>query len=101
MVELSKIEPSFGQVYDQASGYIHLSEKAFYQTVTDIDDNGKLTLQVGHQLPEKRNDPLLEGASAFTHYVVLHYKMLNAVCESKVRFDTEQQNEENGVVAGA
>ena len=49
MVELSKIEPSFGQVYDQASGYIHLSEKAFYQTVTDIDDNGKLTLQVGHQ----------------------------------------------------
>lgn len=37
----------------------------------------------------------------FTYYVVLHYKMLNAVCESKMRFDAEQQNEENGVVAGA
>ncbi len=88
--ELTKIEPSFGQVYDQASGYIHLSEKAFYQTVTDIDDDGKLTLQVGHQLPEKRNDPLLEGARAFTHYVILHYKMLNTVCESKERFDAAQ-----------
>lgn len=99
--ELTKIEPSFGQVYDQASGYIHLSEKAFYQTVTDIDDDGKLTLQVGHQLPEKRNAPLLEGASAFTYYVVLHYKMLNAVCESKARFDAEQQCEDNGVVVGA
>ena len=87
--ELTKIEPSFSQVYDQASGYIHLSEKAFYQTVTDIDD-GTLTLQVGHQLPEKRNEPLLEGARAFTYYVVLHYKMLNAVSESKARFDAEQ-----------
>ena len=98
--ELTKIEPSFSRVYEQASGYIHLSSKAFYQTVKAIDDE-MITVQVGHQLPEKRNEPLLEGASAFTHYVVLHYKMLNAVCESKVRFDAEQQNEENGVIAGA
>lgn len=91
--ELTKIEPSFAQVYDQASGYIHLSEKAFYQTVTDIDDEGHLTLQVGHPLPEKRNEPLIEGASAFTYYVILHYKMLNAVCESKARFDEQQMED--------
>ena len=88
--ELTKFEPTFSQVYDQSSGYIHLSEKAFYQTVTDIDHDGKLTLQVGHPLPEKRNDPLLEGADAFTHYVKLHYEMLVSVCQSKKRFDVEK-----------
>lgn len=85
--EITKIDPSFAQVYEQASGYIHLSEKAFYQTVTEIDDDGLLTLQVGHPLPEKRNDTLLECADAFIHFVVLHYKMLDAVRESKEKFD--------------
>lgn len=97
--ELTKIEPSFSRVYEQASGYIHLSSKAFYQTVEDIDDKG-FTVQVGHQLPEKRNEPLLEGASAFAYYVVLHYKMLNEVCESKARFDAKQQSEEAVVIPG-
>lgn len=87
--ELTKIDPKFSHVYEQASGYIHLSAKAFYQTVKEIDDKG-FTVQVGHQLPEKRNEPLLEGACAFTYYVGLHYKMLNAVCESKKRFDAAQ-----------
>lgn len=85
--EITKIDASFAQIYEQASGYVHLSEKAFYQTVTEIDDDGLLTLQVGHPLPEKRNDPLLECADAFIHFVILHYKMLDAVRESKVRFD--------------
>ena len=31
--EISKIDPVFADVYDQASGYVHLSEKAFYQMV--------------------------------------------------------------------
>ena len=89
--ELTKIDASFAQVYDQASGYVHLSEKAFYQAVTEIDDDGRLTLQVGASLPERRNAPLLECADAFIHFVVLHYKMLNAVRESKNRFDAEQK----------
>ena len=98
--ELTKIEPTFGQVYDQASGYIHLSEKAFYQTVTDVDDDGLLVLQVGHQLPEKRNDPLLEGADAYIHYVILHYKMLDAVRESKERFDAVQREKDEITESG-
>lgn len=92
--QITKIDASFGQVYEQASGYIHLSEKAFYQTVTDIDDDGLLTLQVGHPLPEKRNDPLLECADAFIHFVILHYKMLDAVRKSKERFDAVYTAEE-------
>lgn len=94
---LADVDPPFSQLYDQASAYIHLSEKAFYQTVTDIDDDGMLTLQVGHQLPEKRNDPLLECADAFTHFVILHYKMLNSVSESKVRFDAAMAENMNSI----
>ena len=85
--EVAKIDVSFAKVYEQASGYVHLSDKAFYQTVTEIDGAGQLTLQVGHQLPEKHNDPLLECADAFIHFVTLHYKMLNAVRKSKEQFD--------------
>ena len=88
--EITKIDRTFIQVYDQASGYIHLSEKAFFQTVNEIDDGGKLTIQVGNELPEKRNAPLLECAEAFTHFIILHYKMLTAVAESKQRFDKAQ-----------
>ena len=59
-----------------------------------MDDDGLLVLQVGHQLPEKRNDPLLEGADAYIHYVILHYKMLDAVRKSKERFDAVQREKD-------
>ena len=93
---ISQYDSVFVQVYNQASGFVHLSEKAFYQTVADVSD-GKIALQIGHDLPEKRNAPLLECAEAFSHFVKLHYKMLDAVVESKTRFDAEQQdrNERN------
>ena len=92
--EISKIDSQFAQVYDQASGFIHLSAKAFYQTVAEIGDDGKFAFQIGHPLPEKRNEPLLECADAFVHFVKLHYKMLNAVVESKTQFDMEQSEKE-------
>ena len=89
--KMANIDSRFGNVYKQASGYIHFSEKAFYQTVTDIDDDGKITLQIGDAPPEKRNDPLLECADAFCHFVKLHYRMLDAVVESKKRLDAEKR----------
>ncbi len=92
--EISKIDSRFAQVYDQASGFIHLSSKAFYQTVAEIGDDNKFAFQIGHPLPEKRNEPLLECADAFVHFVKLHYKMLNAVVESKTKFDMEQREKE-------
>lgn len=88
---ISQYDSVFAQVYNQASGFVHLSEKAFYQTVADVSD-GKIALQIGHDLPEKRNAPLLECAEAFSHFVKLHYKMLDAVVESKTIFDAEQQD---------
>jgi hypothetical protein len=87
--ELSKLDSRFVNVYNQASGYIHLSEKAFYQTVVRCEDY-HIEFQVGLDLPEKRNPVLVEAADAFTHYVHLHFKILRAVADSKKRFDSGQ-----------
>lgn len=87
--EISKIDPAFEQVYNQASGYVHLSEKAFYQTVVRCENNS-IEFQVGRELPERRNPVLLEAADAFIHFICLHYKMLGAVVESKKRYDYSQ-----------
>ncbi len=86
--EISKMDSRFENVYNQASGYIHLSEKAFYQTVVKCEDD-HIEFQVGRALPEKRNTVLIEAADAFIHFVKLHFKMLEAVSESKKRFDQE------------
>ena len=92
--EVSKLDNQFKTVYDQASGFIHLSEKAFYQTIADVDD-GKIIIQIGCDLPEKRNEPLLECAEAFLHFVKLHYSMLYPVVDSKTRYEKERQELRN------
>lgn len=56
--------------------------------------DNKLEFQIGQPLPEKRNDPLLESADAYIHFVKLHFKMLQAVVESKERFDAAQSERE-------
>ena len=92
--EVAKIDPIFSKVYNNASGYVHLSEKAFYQTV-DSCDNYEIGIQIGQPLPEKRNAPLLEATTAYIHFVNLHFKMLQAVVESKQRFDASQTENES------
>ena len=86
--ELTLFDNCFDKVYDQASGYIHLSEKSFYQTIVKCDDY-HIELQVGHSLPEYRNPVIVEATKAFIHFVELHYRMLEAVAESKKRFDSQ------------
>lgn len=84
--ELSKLDPVFADVYDQASGYVHLSEKAFYQMVASCEDN-KINLYVGPHLLERHNSFLIEASEAFIHFIKLHFRMLKAVAESKERLD--------------
>ena len=91
--QVAKMDPVFSTVYNNASGYVHLSEKAFYQTVDSCDNYG-IGIQIGQPLPEKRNAPLLEAAGAYIHFVNLHFKMLQAVVESKQRFDSSQTENE-------
>lgn len=92
--EVSKIDDRFKTVYDQASGFIHLSEKAFYQTIVNTDTDGMVMMQIGDALPQKRNEPLIECAEAFLHFIKLHYSMLYPVVDSKTRFEKENQNQE-------
>lgn len=91
--ELSKLDTGFSAVYDNTSGYIHFSDRAFYQTVKSCDDN-VIEWGVGTQLLEKFNPLLIEAADAFNHFVKLHFHILSAVVESKERFDREYQDKE-------
>jgi len=84
--EISKLDSTFEHVYNHASGYVHLSDKAFYQMVVKCENNS-IEFQVGPKLPEKRNPVLLEVADAFMQFTRLHYKMLGAVADSKKRFE--------------
>ncbi len=92
--EISKIDSGFSDIYDQASGYIHLSEKAFYQTIVTCE-NYHIDFLIGHALPEKFDPILVEIAEAFTHYVKLHYWILDAVVDSKKQLDSLQEAPSN------
>lgn len=89
--ELSKLDPGFSIVYDNTSGYIHLSDKAFYQTVKSCD-NEVIEWVIGTTLLERFNPLLIESADAFVHFVQLHYQILSAVVKSKERVDREYQD---------
>ena len=92
--KVTELDKQFAGVYDQASGYVHLSEKAFFQTVEKVDDDGEFCFNYGHPLPEKRNDPLLESAVAYIHFVKLQFRMLQAVADSKQRYDAKEHNDD-------
>ncbi|MBQ6171443.1 MAG: hypothetical protein IJK34_02270 [Clostridia bacterium] len=89
--ELSKLDPYFSVVYNNTSGYILFSDRAFYQTVKSCNEN-VIEWGVGIQLLEKSNPLLIEAVDAFIHFVKLHYHILSAVVEGKERFDREYQD---------
>ena len=93
--KMAAFNASFPNVYDQASGYVHFSDIAFYQTVVSVNDN-KIEWQIGQALQERFNPILLEAADAFIHFTKIHYKMLQAVVDSKQRYDLEHKDEQEG-----
>ena len=88
--KMAAFNASFPAVYDQASGYVHFSDMAFYQTVVSIDDS-TIEWQIGQALQERFNPLLLEAADAFIHFTKIHHKMLQAVVDSKQRYDAAHQ----------
>jgi hypothetical protein len=68
---------------------------AFYQTVVSINHN-TIEWQIGQELQERFNPLLLEAADAFIHFTKIHYKMLQAVVDSKQRYDLEHNDEQEG-----
>ena len=49
--------------------------------------------QIGQALQERFNPLLLEAADDFIHFIKIHYKMLQAVVESKKRYDATHEDE--------
>ena len=88
--KMAAFNASFPAVYDQAGGYVHFSDIAFYQTIVSFNDN-TIEWQIGHALQERFNPLLLEAADAFIHFTKIHYKMLQAVVDSKRRYDTTHE----------
>lgn len=84
--KIDEIDSGFAQVYEQASGFVHLSSKAFYQMIDKCED-GKIDFLIGLPLPEKRNAPLLECAHAYIHYVKLFFKLIQAMVNRKREYD--------------
>lgn len=88
--KMAAFNAAFPSVYNQASGYVHFSDTAFYQTVVSINDS-TIEWQIGQVLQERFNSMLLEAADAFIHFTEIHYKMLQAVVDSKMHYDAIQQ----------
>lgn len=88
--KMAKFNASFPKVYDQASGFIHLSHKAFYQTVSNVS-NGTISCQIGCPLQERFNPNLLEAADAFIHFTKLYYSFLFEIIKAKNHFDKMQE----------
>lgn len=89
---LAQYDRNFAKVYDNVCGFIHLSEKAFYQMIEKCEGN-KFEFQVGLKLPEKRNPVLIEAADAFIHYVELHFSLLKIIADSKKQFESEYDDQ--------
>ena len=83
---LEDYDSQISDVYKKSSGYIHLSDVAFYSSVC-AKDNYRIEFSVGLPIREEANEILLEGADAFIHYTLLEYRLLQAVVESKEGVD--------------
>ncbi len=83
---LEAYDSQISEVYKKSSGYIHLSDVAFYSSVC-AKDNYRIEFSVGLPIREEANEILLEGADAFIHYTLLQYQLLQAVIDSKKRVD--------------
>jgi hypothetical protein len=69
---LSKEFPWISKVYENASGFIHLSEKHIFSAITNFDDvSNKLTMLVGPNQKHIPDTKYLELASALSHITLV------------------------------
>ena len=81
---LSQYDNQLDTVYQNSSGYVHLSNKAFFMSTTIPEDKeNTFEFKVGLPIKEKANPILLEFLDAFMHYVKLQNVFLNKVAISK------------------
>ncbi len=84
--ELSKYEETFEEVYNQTSGYIHFSEKSFFQSVS-AGEKSNFMIQVGGERNEKINPFLIECADAFVFFQKFFFNLMEVAIKAKERVD--------------
>lgn len=87
--QLEQQDPLISGVYKEASGFIHFSNKAVYQSLLKCDDTGHIEFQIGSDLPDKFNETLIECAFAYMHFYRMFLSMMCSVAELKKEFDKE------------
>lgn len=86
--QLSKFDKRSNTVYINASGYIHHSEKSFYQIASAKEPN-TIELNIGNRLSDKLNPILAECTEAFIFFVNFQYYLTKPVGVSKERLDSQ------------
>ena len=86
--QLERFDKRFGSVYKETSGYIHHSEKAFYN-IASAKEKNVLELDLGHPLTKRFDVVLQECAEAFLFFVECQYILTKPIVESKIRIDAE------------
>ena len=90
---LSEFFPEISLVYDNASGYIHYSDKAFRSIARPMEDYN-FGMGIGTALPEDVNGLLIEAAGAFARFVTIHQKIIKDYsCAKSQRFKGEAEIE--------
>lgn len=85
--ELGEYDDRFIHVYNNASGYVHFSEKGFYQSVSALQGKYNISIQVSHVVPEKANEFILECVQAYTHFLKKFYTLFADVIRVKKEYD--------------
>lgn len=83
---LEEYDSRVSDVYKKSSGYVHLSNIAFYSSVSALNIN-HIEFSIGLPIREDSNEILLEGAAAFIHYTLLQNQLLQSVVDSKKLVD--------------
>lgn len=91
--QLHKYDDKFSVVYDNASGYVHFSNKAFYQSINPEEDN-HISIRVGLENGDKANKALSECIEAYLYFTELFYKLIRIAVDSKKRYDIKLLQEE-------
>ncbi len=90
--QIANYDAKFKIVYDSTSGYIHFSEKGFFQSVRAKEDN-QFLLQISTNLNEEFNPLLIEGAEVYIHFSKFFLKIFDSIIQSKKAYD-EQHKED-------
>lgn len=85
--KLGKYDNKFEVVYNNASGYVHFSEKGFFQSVSALSGGYQIALQVSHEVPEEANEYILECIQAYIYFLKLFYTMFTDIIRVKKEYD--------------